>query len=276
VLVDLMTHLFRVYVLDRQTELQADLELAALPKDLTRLNFPQLLLYLQMNLELEELGLFRVSGRDVYVTLGSQEFNLLAPTPNVAALAASASQAAAPPTPAPEPPPRQRVAARPNPPVMDEAPPSSPLTGEPDFDIDDVADRHANTRQDRQAPAPQAPAAQTQERSSQGRGRGVSDDDLFGGRGRRPAATRQPSNTPISMAPPPPPPPIASRAPGDPTADEMSSRRARNNNSGVRSASAPDEGERRRRPGFEDGPPPLADGDKDIKSSNRFADIEWD
>ena len=97
-LIDLMTHLLRVYVLNESTPLEPQLAKPSAPEELAKLTFPQLILHLQMSLDLEQLGLLRVDGKEVYITLGEREFRLGGPTPipmeEVEALRAQAPEAA--------------------------------------------------------------------------------------------------------------------------------------------------------------------------------------
>lgn len=228
-LIDLMTHLVRVYVLEATPPLAPETERPRATEELAALTFPQLLLHLQMRLDHEELGRFRVSGDDVYVTLGAQEFHIdespapAAPTPASEADAASAAAEV----------------------------PSSPVTGEPDFDLDDT-DRAASRRSTPAAPGVTLRASPSPSRTS-----------------------RRPRPEPIVRQAPAPP-PIMEVAPGDPSRAELPP--PPEPNPVPASANSSREGRSEERPmRIEREPlPPLADGDKEIEPSNRFADLELD
>lgn len=248
-LIDLMTHIIRVYVMEDTLPGTPDVHRPQAPEELARLSFPQLLVRLQMMLQLDELARFRVSGDDVFVTIGDTELNFHGPAPEgkkpTAAQKALQSMRGAPDV---------------EPEDEEEAPPASPVTGEPDFEIDDLRTNEEAEEEEPKAekaePKPErAPSRPTPQplgpRAGGGRGGGV-----FGGGG----GGRSPM----------PPPPIAESAPGDPTPEE---RAAANQES---KPGSEDREERKRRAGFEESPPPLAEGDKQINPSNRFADLELD
>lgn len=295
-LVDLMTHFVRVYVLEENAPLTPEVAPDSAPSELSRLSFAQLLVHLQMTLELEELDRFRVSGEQIYVTIGEEEFLIDGPTPTLPPEAIARSGPQAQTVAEAEASLEPRAAAAAAPAAMSSstssstnAAPRSPVTREPDFDgdLDDViARRHEeDLRKAREAaglpperPRPQpvsrpanrggAPGGGSNTSRSGGRSpRPGGMDSLFGGGGSSSGIGR-----PLSMHPPAPPPPIAERAPGDPTAQERDAARAASSRAADESA-----GDERRgaRAGFEE-PPALADGDREIKSSNRFADLELD
>ncbi len=254
-LIDVMTHILRVYVLEENAPLTPDVDQPQAFEELARLTFPQLILHLQMSLEHEELGAFRVSGSDIFIRLGENEFLLGGPGPQLAAPAADGALSAEEETAAPP----SAAVSKPFRFAKDPEPPAEPVTGEPDFKFEF----------ERTPAAPSNPTPpQRPEPEPLGDRAGGGEDryaNLFGGG--RGGGGPVPS---ISMTPPMAPPPIADVAPGDPSPEERRSI-AHNAN-----PDADDLVERESRDKSEDQPPPLSDGDKEIRPSNRFADLEFD
>lgn len=240
-IIDLMTHILRVYVLEETSPFTPDVQQPKAVEELSRLTFPQLLLHLQMSLQHDELSLFRVSGNSIFVSLGEHEFMLGGPGPELA----------------PTPPPTRAEPPRisfPEPPTpsFDELPaaPAAPVTGEADFELDDFIGRGSDdeVEEEPRRPAPEPLGERSTPKPSKA-------DSLFGG-----TASPRASAPPLNMSPPKGPPPIASKAPGDLPATERAA---------ARSASSA-----REIPTDDEPAPALAEGDKDIRASNRFADLE--
>lgn len=82
-LIDLMEHLLRIYVLGESVQLDTAVHKPECIKDLAGYSFPQIMAYLQSNLELDELGKFRITPYTVYVSIGEAEFDLNGPTPTL-------------------------------------------------------------------------------------------------------------------------------------------------------------------------------------------------
>lgn len=80
-LVDLMEHLLRIYVLNEPVKLESSVSKPESIRDFAGLSFSQLMTHLQTNLEMDELGKFRVTPYTVYVSIGEAEFDLNGPTP---------------------------------------------------------------------------------------------------------------------------------------------------------------------------------------------------
>lgn len=80
-LVDLMEHLLRIYVLNEPVKLDSAVSKPESIREFAGYSFPQLLTWLQNNLEMEELDKFRVTPYTVMVTIGDAEFDLNGPTP---------------------------------------------------------------------------------------------------------------------------------------------------------------------------------------------------
>jgi len=242
-IIDLMTHILRVYVLEETSPFTPDVQQPKAVEELARLTFPQLLLHLQMSLQHDELGLFRVSGNDIFVSLGEREFLLGGPTPEFAPPPAAPAQRAEPRNFFPEPPMHS----------FEELPaaPAAPVTGEPDFELDDFIGRGPETvvvEEETRRPSPEPLGARSTPKPSKA-------DSLFGG-----GSPRNRPAPPLNMSPPKRPPPIASKAPGDLPPAERSAARAASSSREI--------------PLEEEPAPALADGDKDIRASNRFADLE--
>jgi len=91
-LVELMEHLLRIYVLDEPIKLDSALSKPESIRDFSGCSFSQLLSYLQSNLEMEELGKFRVTPYTIYVSVGEAEFDLNGPTPTLAREAAPSEE----------------------------------------------------------------------------------------------------------------------------------------------------------------------------------------
>ncbi len=83
-LVDLMEHLLRIYVLNEPVKLDSAVSKPESVREFSGYSFSQLLSYLQQNLEMDELGKFRITPYTVYVSIGDAEFDLNGPTPTLA------------------------------------------------------------------------------------------------------------------------------------------------------------------------------------------------
>ncbi len=95
-LVELMEHLLRIYVLNEPVKLDSAVSRPESIRELSGCTFSQLLAYLQQNLELEELGKFRITPYTVYVSIGEAEFDLNGPTPTIASEAPAETSASGP------------------------------------------------------------------------------------------------------------------------------------------------------------------------------------
>jgi translation initiation factor IF-2 len=301
-LVELMLFIMKTYVLGNAVS--PDIEVGPIhpPAALDRMSFPQLINHLQMALKLEELEHFRVSGPDVYVTIGEREFDLLgsgiavgaeAPPPEVAAPArrAAASPAVAarpapssggasttqfaemaaqaraqqPPRPAAA---RPTAAARPASASRPAAPAAPPPSSTPDLELDLPGASFANEADFEMDDAISQRIAERNP-SPEPLVKGRREDAEFGGS--RPRPTPQPSNTRLNRSPPPPPPPIAPQAAGDLTPEE----RARNRRNTSSPSAPPTANPNRARPGHEDRPA-LKGDDKEVTPNSRFGDLELD
>ena len=80
-LVDLMEHLLRIYVLNEPVKLDSSVSKPESIREFAGYSFPQVLTWLQNNLEMEELDKFRVTPYTVMVSIGEAEFDLNGPTP---------------------------------------------------------------------------------------------------------------------------------------------------------------------------------------------------
>lgn len=92
-LVELMEHLLRIYVLNEPVKLDSSVSKPETIRDFSNCSFSQLLSYLQTNLEMEELGKFRLTPYTVFVSIGEAEFDLNGPTPTLAREPAASEEA---------------------------------------------------------------------------------------------------------------------------------------------------------------------------------------
>lgn len=95
-LVELMEHLLRIYVLNEPVKLDTAVSRPESIRELSGCTFSQLLAFLQQNLDLEELGKFRITPYTVYVSIGEAEFDLNGPTPTIASEAPADTSASSP------------------------------------------------------------------------------------------------------------------------------------------------------------------------------------
>jgi hypothetical protein len=181
-LVDLMTHLLRVYVLEQAPVIAPELEKPQLSDELEKFTFPQLLIHLQMSLELAELSRFRVAEGKVFVTVGDNEFQLDGPSPIL------------PPEPAEvlmsEPPPPPPSSGQ----VVDSMPSEPPKLGPRSLEA-------MRQGQDRSSAASNEPRSRF--------------DSIFGGGGGGESSRPNIPMVPDELLAPDAPPPIADKAPGD-------------------------------------------------------------
>lgn len=82
-LVDLMQHIIKIYVLDQPVKSNQKLHTPQTLNDFAGLSLQQVIMLLQENLDLEELGKFRVTPTTVFVSIGDMEFDLYGPTPQL-------------------------------------------------------------------------------------------------------------------------------------------------------------------------------------------------
>ena len=229
-LIDLMTHILRIYVLEESVPMSPELRKPQATESLAGLSFPQLLLRLQTTLDVEELGRFRVDGATVYVTVGDAEFNLFGLTPIL------------PPEPTPE--------------------ESAPIPEEEEDRFGPREERSIEskpwrTSNDWANPKPERLSPKEPPSPEKARV-----DSLFGG-----TSNDDYTPIPLNLEAPEPPPPIAEHAPGDPLDDDTPD---------IPSNELEIEEPKKERREAKEEPPPLAEGDKQITPSNRFASLDLD
>lgn len=225
-LVDLMEHLLKIYVLKEPVKLESHVSRPENIREFSGMTFSQLIVYLQNNLEMEELGHFRVTPYTIYVSIGDSEFDLNGPTPTLA---------------------RE--------PVEDDR----RSADEDDEDMTPAERMDLDDKPWRRAPQPVVKKSSSHVETP-------SMADLF--------ANDRPDRgfslfeePPEKAEEPDEPPPIADFAPGDDPEvknDSPSTDFAKTAASREDAPSAPAT------------PPPLAEGDKQIDPSNRFASLELD
>ena len=228
-LVDLMEHLLRIYVLNEPVKLDSAVSKPENIREFSGYTFPQLLVWLQNNLEMEELDKFRVTPYTVMVTIGDGEFDLNGPTPTMSAGSAETESVDAP--------------------DEDNMSPAQRM------------DAALDNKPWRRAPEPVAPKASSHTETP-------TMADLFAND--RPDRGFALFDEPPERAEDPDePPPIAEVAPGDDPSVENETA----STDFAKTAASREEAPAAEAPAT---PPPLAEGDKQINPSNRFASLDFD
>ena len=227
-LVELMEHLLRIYVLNEPVKLDSAVSKPETVRDLAGCSFSQLIAYLQQNLEMDELGKFRLTPYTVYVSIGDAEFDLNGPTPTLASSAPAEAQ-------------------------------SEDAVSEEDMSPAERMDA-LDRKPWRSAPRPvQAPVSKVETPSMA---------DLFTNDRASDRGFFMFDEAPTQAEDPDEPPPIADVAPGDDPEVAPNSE-----NDFAKAAASREDNPQPQAPS---NPPPLADGDKQIDPSNRFASLDLD